>query len=296
MQHMICLEYILDLYHMSQTELADALGIKKQNLTLWLKGKQDVSKKHLPAMEEIFGIPQEYFQKELTDGLAMEIQYLQKFGKPIQGINESTEDDFNMLEVILSNYEKGIFWNPTTSFMFQIFKRVDDTLIFQKYFSYDKIMLHGNTIKKITYPDDLFEEVCDIEILLNNNEEIKLHLFNKRPEMLMGFDTEDDIIEPQRFIDFINQCQRVSLKFEYSDSLNIIHVCDKWDISYGDDKDDEERLMITFFPKEIGEFQRFSLMFNESMDNIRIHEIVPGIYTLDIFDAPFTILEIRMIC
>ncbi len=64
---MIGLEYILDVYKVSQTELADELGIKKQNITLWLKGKQSISKKYLPILVKKFKIPKEYLQKELTE-------------------------------------------------------------------------------------------------------------------------------------------------------------------------------------------------------------------------------------
>lgn len=64
---MIGLEYILNLYSMQHQELAEKIGIKKQNINLWISGKQDISKKHLPTLSEIFGINEEYFQKELSD-------------------------------------------------------------------------------------------------------------------------------------------------------------------------------------------------------------------------------------
>lgn len=64
---MIGLEYILNLYNMQHQELAEKLGIRKQNINLWIKQKQNLSKKHLPKLAEIFKIPQEYFEKELTD-------------------------------------------------------------------------------------------------------------------------------------------------------------------------------------------------------------------------------------
>ena len=71
---MIGLEFILNLYEMQQQELASKLKIKKQNITLWIKGKQSVSKIHLPKLSEIFNIPQEYFQKELGEIDKLEIQ------------------------------------------------------------------------------------------------------------------------------------------------------------------------------------------------------------------------------
>ncbi|MEA4989188.1 MAG: helix-turn-helix transcriptional regulator [Anaerovorax sp.] len=64
---MIGLEYILQLYGMQHQELAEKLGIRKQNINLWVKEKQNISKKHLPALTEMFGVDESYFQKELTD-------------------------------------------------------------------------------------------------------------------------------------------------------------------------------------------------------------------------------------
>jgi plasmid maintenance system antidote protein VapI len=64
---MIGLEYILNLYNMEHQSLAEKLGIKKQDINLWIKGKQNISKKHLPLLSEMFGIDEQYFQKELDD-------------------------------------------------------------------------------------------------------------------------------------------------------------------------------------------------------------------------------------
>lgn len=64
---MIGLEYILEVFKIQQKDLAEELGIKKQNITLWIKGKQNISKKYLPILSKKFDIPVEYFQKELTE-------------------------------------------------------------------------------------------------------------------------------------------------------------------------------------------------------------------------------------
>jgi len=71
---MIGLEYILNLYNMPQNELAQHLGIKKQNITLWIKERQAISKKYLPVLGGIFDLPAELFQRELTDFEKLEIQ------------------------------------------------------------------------------------------------------------------------------------------------------------------------------------------------------------------------------
>ncbi|MEY8415565.1 helix-turn-helix domain-containing protein [Tissierella praeacuta] len=71
---MIGLEYILSLYNMQHIELAEKLGIKKQNINMWIKGKQNIPKKYLPILEEIFGLNKKYFTKELDEIDQLEIQ------------------------------------------------------------------------------------------------------------------------------------------------------------------------------------------------------------------------------
>lgn len=63
------LEYILDLYNMQHIELAEKLGIKKQNINLWLRDEsRKIPKKYLPILSEIFGgLDEKYFQKDLDE-------------------------------------------------------------------------------------------------------------------------------------------------------------------------------------------------------------------------------------
>ncbi|MEI3602780.1 helix-turn-helix domain-containing protein [Oceanobacillus sp. SE10311] len=90
---MIGLEYILDLYRMQHIELAEKLGIKKQNINLWIKGKQNISKKHLPTLENIFGIEAKYFSKELTELEKLEIQK-EKLKRDLQPVIMKHEEQF----------------------------------------------------------------------------------------------------------------------------------------------------------------------------------------------------------
>lgn len=69
------LEYVLKLYDITQQELADKLGIKQQNIDLWIRDKsRKIPKKHIPKLLEILKLPEEYFQKELSDIDQIEIQ------------------------------------------------------------------------------------------------------------------------------------------------------------------------------------------------------------------------------
>ena len=90
---------------MQHIELADRLGIKKQNINMWIKGKQNIPKKYLPVLEELFHIPVSYFQKELTDLDKLEIQK-EKLKQDLQPVVERHETKFTVNEE--SEYLKDV--------------------------------------------------------------------------------------------------------------------------------------------------------------------------------------------
>lgn len=91
------LEYILSLYQVQHIELAEKLGIKKQNINLWIKGKQNIPKKYLPVLEGLFGINRSYFTKELTDIDKLEIQK-EKLKQDLKPIVERQREEFRVDE------------------------------------------------------------------------------------------------------------------------------------------------------------------------------------------------------
>ncbi|RKD22380.1 hypothetical protein SAMN02745883_00779 [Caminicella sporogenes DSM 14501] len=95
---MIGLEYILSLYNMQHVELAKKLGIKKQNINLWIKKKQNIPKKYLPILEETFGIKKEYFNKEIDEIDKLEIQK-EKLKRDLKPVIKKYEQQFMIGEV-----------------------------------------------------------------------------------------------------------------------------------------------------------------------------------------------------
>ncbi len=91
--YVIGLEYILGLYNMQHVELADKLGIKKQNINMWIKGKQSIPKKYFPVLENIFGLDREYFIKQLTEIEKLEVQK-EKLKKDLKPIIKKHEQEF----------------------------------------------------------------------------------------------------------------------------------------------------------------------------------------------------------
>lgn len=89
---MIGLELILKLNDMSFKDLADKLGITKQNVSMWLSGERKVPKKYLAILEDIFKVSKEYYQKELTqiEKLEIEKQILEIY---IKNYEENDEED-----------------------------------------------------------------------------------------------------------------------------------------------------------------------------------------------------------
>lgn len=82
---------------MQHIELAEKFGLKKQNINLWIKGKQNIPKKYLPALEEMFGINKEYFSKELNEIEKLEIQK-EKLKKDLNPVIEKYDKQFMVRE------------------------------------------------------------------------------------------------------------------------------------------------------------------------------------------------------
>lgn len=92
------LEYILNLYNMQHIELAEILGIKKQNINMWIKGKQNIPKKHIPILEKYFGLDSAYFIKNLNEIEKLEIQK-EKLKRDLKPIIKKYEKEFKTGEI-----------------------------------------------------------------------------------------------------------------------------------------------------------------------------------------------------
>lgn len=95
---MIGLEYILNLYNMQHVDLAEKLGIRKQNINMWIKGKQNIPKKYLPILEELFELDQRYFHKQITEIEKLEIQK-EKLKRDLKPVIEKQEQQFMIGEI-----------------------------------------------------------------------------------------------------------------------------------------------------------------------------------------------------
>lgn len=97
-ENLIGLEYILNLYNLQHIELAEKLGIKKQNINMWVKGRQNIPKKYLPVLEELFGIDQSYFGRKLSEIEQLEIQK-EKLKRDLNPVIKKYEQQFSSGEI-----------------------------------------------------------------------------------------------------------------------------------------------------------------------------------------------------
>lgn len=126
---MIGIQYILNLYNISQTELSEDLGIAKQNISRWCKGEREISKKYLEVFSKKFNIPIEYFQKELIEIDKLKIQKL----KIQNDIDKTTKDNINT--DILSEIQRLNFEIEEQELLQKIKKTIEYTL--KKHDKYD---------------------------------------------------------------------------------------------------------------------------------------------------------------
>ena len=97
-ENLIGLEYVLNLYNLQHIELAEKLGIKKQNINMWVKGRQNIPKKYLPVLEELFGIDQSYFGRELSEIDQLEIQK-EKLKRDLKPVIKKHEQQYSLGEI-----------------------------------------------------------------------------------------------------------------------------------------------------------------------------------------------------
>ncbi|MVP02424.1 helix-turn-helix domain-containing protein [Paenibacillus lutrae] len=73
---MFGLKYILETYHMSNTDLANKLGINRANISMWLKNKE-IPAVRIQDLKKIFPqIPDPLFNKELKKSEQLSIQQI----------------------------------------------------------------------------------------------------------------------------------------------------------------------------------------------------------------------------
>lgn len=164
---MIGLEYILQLNGMQHQDLAEKLGIHKQNVNLWIKEKQCISKKFLPYLSDLFGIEESYFQRELDDldKLYMQKEKIKKDLKPIiirndMGLSLGKDADFIDVQIYdreeMNKIELEIEKAIIASDFKNIVSKLDNSIEIQRYKQLNILLSkHGNEESVINTIDGL---------------------------------------------------------------------------------------------------------------------------------------------
>ena len=180
------LEYILNLYNMQHIELAEILGIKKQNINMWVKGKQNIPKKYLPVLEELFLLDRNYFTKELNEIDKLEIQK-EKLKKDLKPIVNKYEMEYSISEA--NDMVKKPVYDKEE--MNSIERSIEKAKLVERFKNALEITDENPFMDTYNIIVELAEKVPH-ETIFNKTIEALAHYYNIIPkEINKGFDQED---------------------------------------------------------------------------------------------------------
>lgn len=204
---MIGLQFIRELYNLSLNELGKKIDVSKQTTFQWETQKIKISSKRLKQLSEKFNIPEEYFQKEISEMDKLIIQKL-KLQNEIQTVEyEDTITDPEKGEEVIaySDYEDGdsiSLYNIDFQIREkQLYEEIHNSML--KYFN-DRDMDGG--VGEATKLLDLYQRMQEL-ISDDRVNKKTLEMIIKAIELAYidtkGFDKSDPIID--KFIKLIKE-------------------------------------------------------------------------------------------
>lgn len=110
------LDFLLQYNDITQTELAQKLGINKVNITRWIKGQRKIPKGHLKRLSEEFNCEEDFFEKEIE--FSEQVNYVRnKLGKTIeyteeiQVIKDCEGNEYEVPKITYKDEEKVKLYN-----------------------------------------------------------------------------------------------------------------------------------------------------------------------------------------
>ncbi|MBC2579962.1 helix-turn-helix domain-containing protein [Clostridium sp. DJ247] len=197
---MIGLEYVLHLYKVQHSDLAEELGIAKQNINRWIKGTRKIPEKYLPVLSERFNIPAEMLQKELqekdqviiqSDKVINEVETLEFTEENIEEQEEKLKTAAQVIVRSLALLEK----NKINEIFDKAYKNRDNGLI-TLYSYFGKEVSNSNVDRKVIYsmlksihdnysPNEERRDItsdCDMELVNKLNELLKEYKSKKEED------------------------------------------------------------------------------------------------------------------
>ncbi|MDM0660080.1 helix-turn-helix transcriptional regulator [Clostridium perfringens] len=112
---MIGLEYLNEIYGLSATDLGKRINVSRQTVNDWLRERRIIPKKHYEKLKEIFnGIPEEFFNKQLTELNKLKIQKL-----------KLEDDKIKLVKQAQKSMLKDIVIDKTTIILDQAISKAD---------------------------------------------------------------------------------------------------------------------------------------------------------------------------
>lgn len=182
---------------MQHIELAEILGIKKQNINMWVKGKQNIPKKYLPVLEELFKIDRQFFVKELSEVDKLEIQK-EKIKNDLKPIVNKYETEFSIGEV--NDVVKKPIYDKEE--MNSIERSIEKAKLVKRFDEAINIVDENPYIDTYKLMIELMEKVPD-GIILHKTVEALAHFYNVIPKDVMSSMEQDDF-EDEMFEVFAN--------------------------------------------------------------------------------------------
>ncbi|GKZ08979.1 hypothetical protein ANS017_03630 [Paraclostridium bifermentans] len=156
---------------------------------MWIKGKQNIPKKYLPVLEEIFKINREYFSKDLTEIDRLEIQK-EKLKHEIEPIINNYEEQFSIGEgndII----QKPIYNKEEIN---TIERNIEKAKLTQKFKEALDIVDNNPHMESYKIMVELMEKV-PYEIILKRTIEALGHYYEVIPNWVSSDDIQDEFEE-----------------------------------------------------------------------------------------------------
>lgn len=87
---MIGLSFIAQTFRMEYKTVAESIGVMPQTVQDWLKGRRRIPAVRLRKLADLFGLPERYFQKELTDSDKIDI-LISRIGRSVPAADRPVE-------------------------------------------------------------------------------------------------------------------------------------------------------------------------------------------------------------
>lgn len=217
---MLGIAYIRQLYNLSLMEFAVKMGVSNQMVSMWERGIKPIAKKRLIDLSKEFGIPEEYFQQELSELDKLEIQ------------KNKLKNDYEAITIKVGTEEvEGKSINRETMYALQVNSvRTKKELMFQEIeeslmpIKYDEEYIYINKDKLLGYikmynhfAEIIKSRLVPIEVVRSALRAI-LHRYNLESDMYYGFESDEEI---NLTTEIFNSIEKYKDSFEEDDSEKI---------------------------------------------------------------------------